>query len=75
MPVEHQVLVLFAATKGYLDEVDLKRVAEYEREAISYFESECKSTMDELRAVNALDDSILSGLTEGLKAFNATFNA
>jgi F-type H+/Na+-transporting ATPase subunit alpha len=75
MPVEHQVLVLFAATKGYLDEVNLKRVAEYEREAISYFESECKSTMDELRAVNALDDSILSGLTEGLKAFNATFNA
>ena len=75
MPVEHQVLVLFAATKGYLDDVDLKRVAEYEREAISYFESEYKSTMDELRAVRALDDSILSGLTEGLKAFNATFNA
>jgi F-type H+-transporting ATPase subunit alpha len=75
MPVEQQVLVLFAATKGYTDDVPVTKIASYERELIAYFEGEQKSVMDELRAVQALDDSVVDGLKKGLTSFNTRFNA
>jgi F-type H+-transporting ATPase subunit alpha len=75
MAVEQQVLALFAATKGYTDDVPVKKIAEYERELIAYFESEQKQVMDELRSIQALDDSVLDGLQKGIVAFNTRFNA
>jgi F-type H+/Na+-transporting ATPase subunit alpha len=75
MSVEQQVLVLFAATKGYTDDVPVTKIASYERELIAYFEGEQKNVMDEIRAIQALDDSIVDGLKKGLTAFNTRFNA
>ena len=75
MPVEHQVLVLFAATKGFLDEIPVRKIAEYERELISFFENDKKMVLDELRASQKLDDGVVDGLTDGINAFNDRFNA
>jgi F-type H+-transporting ATPase subunit alpha len=75
MNMESQVLILFAATKGFLDEVPVAKVAEYESELIAYFDAEQKEVMDELRATQKLDDGVVDGLTKGINAFNARFNA
>ncbi|MHB1253659.1 MAG: F0F1 ATP synthase subunit alpha [Candidatus Humimicrobiaceae bacterium] len=39
MPVEDQVLVIFALTRGYLDDIEIKDVNNFEKELISYMKS------------------------------------
>ena len=75
LPVEHQVLVIFAATKGLCDEIPTAKIAQYQEKLIETFETQYKSTMDELRSTKSLDGSVAKGLEEGIKAFNANFKA
>jgi len=75
MPVEHQVLVIFAATKGLCDEIPTAKIGVYQDELIETFETQYKTTMDELRSTKSLDGSVAKGLEEGIKAFNASFKA
>jgi len=75
LPVEHQVLVIFAATKGLCDEIPTAKIGQYQEKLIETFETEYKSTMDELRSTKSLDGSVAKGLEEGIKAFNANFKA
>ena len=71
----HQVLVIFAATKGYTDALPLSALARYEEELITFFESEYKDTLDTMRKTNKLESDTEAQLVKGLKAFNESFNA
>jgi len=73
LPFEQQVLVLYAATQGFVDTLPVKQLGAYQEGLISYFETQKKSTMDELRASKALDDSVVRGFKEGIKAFGEQF--
>ena len=75
MATEHQVLVIYAGTKGYVDHLSMGRLAAYESELIEFFESKYTGTMDSLREVKKLEDDIVSGLEKGIKEFNASFQA
>ena len=75
MPFEQQVLVIFAATKGFMDEVPVDKVGEYETGLIDFFGAEKQDVLDELRASGKLDDGVVSGFESGINAFNERFNA
>jgi F-type H+-transporting ATPase subunit alpha len=75
LPFEEQVLVLYAATQGYIDELPVKKVGEYESELIAYFKSEKNDILDELRATKSLNDGVVAGFKEGIKAFGERFGA
>ena len=46
MPVEKQVLTIFAATKGHMDGLAINRVREFETEMHRYFERHPRSAED-----------------------------
>jgi F-type H+-transporting ATPase subunit alpha len=73
MPFEQQVLVIYAATKGFMDDVPVAKVREYETGLMEFFETEKKEIMEELRATGKLDDSVVSGFNSGIEAFNERF--
>jgi F-type H+-transporting ATPase subunit alpha len=73
LPFEQQVLVLYAGTQGYVDTLPVSKVGAYQEGLISYFETEKKATMDELRASKALDESVVRAFKEGIKAFGEKF--
>ena len=75
MAVEKQVLVIFAASKGYVDDVAVDDLGDYETQLLAHFESKHKAVLDELKAVGKLDDGIDAGLRAGIEEFNATFSA
>jgi F-type H+-transporting ATPase subunit alpha len=49
MKVEHQVIVLYALTKGYLDTVPMAKIKEFEEGLIEYAESNAKQFLDEVK--------------------------
>lgn len=49
MPVENQVLSIFAATNGLLDEVDPKSILKFEEQMLSHFEANHRDLLDSIK--------------------------
>jgi F-type H+-transporting ATPase subunit alpha len=71
----HQVLVIYAATKGYVDHLPLGVLMRYQEELIAFFESQHKAALDTMRSTNKLEGDTEAALKKGLEAFNAGFRA
>lgn len=62
---------LFAADRGYLDDVDLDQVLAFEKAAIDYFRQHHSELMDDIDNSGAFNDDIEKTLTEGFDAFKS----
>jgi F-type H+-transporting ATPase subunit alpha len=61
VPVDQQVAVIFASTRGYMDKVPLNKVKEYEKEFLAVMTTQHKDVMDNIRE-GKLDDHTLEVL-------------
>lgn len=74
VPLENQVVILWAATNGYLDEVQVERVKEYEKEYITYLKLRQKDVLAAIAKEKDLTDVVVAKLEKVTKAFSETFN-
>jgi F-type H+-transporting ATPase subunit alpha len=70
MPVEEQVVVLYAGTHGYLDPVPVKDVRRYETELLEWARATHSSVLDDIRTSGKLDEDALKA---ALDAFADVF--
>lgn len=72
LPVEHQVLIIFALTKGYLDDIPVQDINRFEEEFNHWAESNATELSNEIRETGALPDAdkFDSAITEFKKGFN-----
>ena len=72
LPVEHQVLIIFALTKGYLDDIPVQDINRFEEEFNHWAESNATELLNEIREIGALPDAdkFDSAITEFKKGFN-----
>jgi F-type H+-transporting ATPase subunit alpha len=75
LPVEKQVVIIFAATNGYLDTVPVELVREYETELFRFVETRHAQTLTTLAEKKAIDDDLKAKLTGLLKEFGEQFAA
>ena len=60
---------LFAADKGYLDDVDANKVTDFEAALHQYMTSEQSELVDKINSTGDFSDEIQDGLHEAMKAF------
>jgi F-type H+-transporting ATPase subunit alpha len=72
VPVEEQVLVIYAGSKGYVDDVPVSEVQRYEAEVRTFFRANHADLLDGIRASGALpsDDSLDVALTKFTESFD-----
>ena len=75
LPVEKQVAILFAATKGKLDDVPTPRVKEFEIQFYRFLETERPNILTELGETKTLTDELSAALDDALEAFRQGFLA
>lgn len=75
LPVENQVLVIFAGAKGYLDDIPTPSVTKFEAELYPYIEAKYPEIFEQIRTKKALDKELEELLHKALKDFKATFSA
>jgi F-type H+-transporting ATPase subunit alpha len=46
--IEHQVAILYALTKGYIDEISIEKIKDFESGLVEYIELNAKTFMKEL---------------------------
>ena len=71
--VTDQVVSIFAGTKGYLDDVPVPVVREFEDGLLNYMKGVAKPVYDELDQKKALDGELEKKLESAIKAFKSGF--
>jgi F-type H+-transporting ATPase subunit alpha len=56
LPVEKQVVLIYAGTKGYLDELPTGKLGEYEKQLYAFIESKHPDIFETIRTKKKLDD-------------------
>jgi F-type H+-transporting ATPase subunit alpha len=71
MPPEQEVMVIYAGTKGYLDDVPVNRVQEFQNAFLSYVDTAAPQLRSELAEKRDLTDEIDKQLKEVLNDFKS----
>jgi len=71
-PVEEQVVVIYAGTKGWTDTVPVSEVRRFATEVIEYFRANHPAVLEAIRTTGALPggDELDQGLTTFLEGFD-----
>ena len=73
MPVEKQVAIIYAVTNGHLDDVAVPQIRQWERDFISYLDTQHAQVLTDIRTKKTLDDEIKAALHRTLKEFTDQF--
>ena len=73
MPVEEQVVSIYAGTNGYLDTIETNRVTEYEAAMLSYMRSEHADVLETLRTTGKFEDDTKHKVVSALDTFAKQF--
>lgn len=69
MPFEQEVMVIYAGTKGYLDDVPIARVQEFQNKFLDFVDSTFPTLRNDLRTQKDLTESIEAELKKALEQF------
>lgn len=72
LPVENQVLIIYALTKGYLDDIPVEDITRFEEELNLWAKSNATELLNEIKTSGALpkDEAFESAITEFKKSFS-----
>src|SRR5687767_2827506 len=73
MPVEQQVMIIYAVTNGHLDDVPLNRIREWERQFHEYVGARSPKIGEKLRTEKVLSKETEAELKSAIAAFKQTF--
>jgi F-type H+-transporting ATPase subunit alpha len=73
LPMEKQVVIIFAGTNGYLDRFDAARVVEYERELYRFLEARHPGILSGIAAKKQIDDQLRADVENALREFGDAF--
>jgi F-type H+-transporting ATPase subunit alpha len=73
IPVERQVVIIYAGTKGYLDALPTSKLADYEKELYAFIDGQHKDFFEKLRTKKVLDKELEPELKTILEKFNKAF--
>lgn len=73
MSVEDQVIQIFSANEGFIDDVDVKDVARFESELVDHVYCACPAMYEEIMTGKKLSAGTLSKLREAIRDFRQSF--
>ena len=75
MSLENQVIVLFAGTNGYADQVPVEKMRQWELDLVRYMETTYPEIGKSITAENKITDDNRAVLTKALEAFRTSWQA
>ncbi len=73
LPVEEQVMVIYAVTNGFVDSVPVNRVREWERGFLEYARAQYPQIGDSIRTSKALSKDVEADLKRAIESFTQNF--
>lgn len=73
IPVEKQVIIIYAVVSGQLLDIPADKVAEFEKELFEFIDGVYGDIPETIRATKQMDDDIKEKLTKAIEEFKAKF--
>jgi F-type H+-transporting ATPase subunit alpha len=73
MPVEQQVVVVWAGTSGLLDDVPIEDISRFEGEFLDHLRRSKSGPLDAIRETGELSDDTVTGLKDAIDDFRRGF--
>ncbi|NBT59250.1 F0F1 ATP synthase subunit alpha, partial [bacterium] len=73
LPVEKQVMIIWAANAGFLDKIPTDRVADYEKGAYEFVEQKYPKVFETLKVKKAIDDELKPVLEKAFTEYTNNF--
>ncbi|MDE6357226.1 MAG: F0F1 ATP synthase subunit alpha [Eubacteriales bacterium] len=73
LEVEKEVVILYAVTKKYLDDVELDRIADFEKEFFNFVETKYNNIFTSIRETKEMSADVEKQLIEALETFKKEF--
>ena len=75
LPIEKQIVIIYAGTKGYLDDLPVEQCRKFEDGLYSYVDTSCPDLWEEIRTKKVLDKELEPKIAAAIKEFKARFVA
>ncbi|HRR19136.1 MAG TPA: F0F1 ATP synthase subunit alpha, partial [Ignavibacteriales bacterium] len=73
VPVEKQVVAIYAGTKGYIDEIPTPAIKKYEKELLEYVENQAPEIFENIKTQKDISEETENKLKEVIEKFNSIF--
>jgi F-type H+-transporting ATPase subunit alpha len=74
LPVEKQVIIIYAGTRGYLDDIPVKAVRKFEEELYPFIETKYPQILENIKSAKKIDEDTEELIKKALEEFKAQFN-
>ena len=74
LSVSQQVAIIYAGVNGYMDQIDLNKINEYESGLMDYLSANNQSILDTIASVGKMDEKTENELKSALENYSNTFN-
>ena len=75
MDVEKQVAIIFAASKGHLDDLPVEQISDFESGLFEYLDANAKDSLDSIVSEGTISDETAEKLENAIKDYKGGFNA
>lgn len=73
LPIENQVVIIYAGAKGFLDDIPVLDINNFEADLYPFLEAKYSDLLEQIRTKKALDKDLEGSLSKALNDFKATF--
>ncbi len=73
LPIENQIVIIFAGANGYLDDIPANSVTKFEADFIPFMEAKFANILDTIRTEQKLSDDTDAELRKAIEDFKASF--
>ena len=73
MVIEKQVAIIFAASKGYLDDIDVEKVADFETSLFEYLDANASDQLKSIKDEGTISDENSDALDKAISDFKNSF--
>ena len=75
MPAHVQVASIYAATRGFMDDVPVEQVRTFESQMLAFLRDAKKDVLDAIKEKKVIDEAVEKGLNEAIAAFKQSYTA
>ncbi len=73
MPVENEVIIIYAATKKYLIDIELEDILEFEKGLFEYIDTKYPEVPESIRIVGEITEDTEKKLIQAIEGYKAGF--
>ena len=73
MKMEKEIAIIFAGVKGYLDDIDVKDLARFEKEFLEYMDKEKNAVMNEIKHDKHISENLETKLKDSITEFKKKY--